>query len=39
MNARKNALGRGLGALIEEANVTKEIVQAVEANNEIELSL
>jgi len=39
MNARKNALGRGLGALIEGANVTKEIVQAVEANNEIELSL
>jgi ParB family transcriptional regulator, chromosome partitioning protein len=39
MNARKNALGRGLGALIEEANVTKEVVQAVEASNEIELSL
>jgi ParB family transcriptional regulator, chromosome partitioning protein len=39
MSARKNALGRGLGALIEGANVTKEIVQAVEANNEIELSL
>jgi ParB family transcriptional regulator, chromosome partitioning protein len=39
MNAKKNALGRGLGALIEEANVTKEIVQAVEANSEIELSL
>lgn len=39
MSARKNALGRGLGALIEEANVTKEIIQAVEANNEIKLSL
>jgi ParB family chromosome partitioning protein len=39
MSARKNALGRGLGALIEEANVTKEVVQSVEAINEIELSL
>jgi len=39
MNAKKIVLGRGLGALIEEANVTKEIVQAVEATNEIELSL
>jgi ParB-like partition proteins len=39
MSARKNALGRGLGALIEGANVTKEVIQAVEAINEIELSL
>lgn len=39
MNAKKNSLGRGLGALIEEANIPKEIVQAVEANNEIDLSL
>jgi ParB family chromosome partitioning protein len=39
MNAKKNSLGRGLGALIEEANIPKEIVQAVEANNEVSLSL
>ncbi len=39
MTVRKNALGRGLGALIEEANVDREIVQAVEASNEIALSL
>jgi ParB family transcriptional regulator, chromosome partitioning protein len=39
MNARKNALGRGLGALIEEANVPKEIVHAVEADSEIRISL
>jgi ParB family transcriptional regulator, chromosome partitioning protein len=39
MNPKKVVLGRGLGALIEEANVSKEIVQAVEATNEIELSL
>lgn len=38
MNAKKNALGRGLGALIEDASVPKEIVEAVEASNEIELS-
>ena len=39
MNAKKNALGRGLGALIEDANLPKEIVHAVEADNEIDLSL
>lgn len=39
MNAKKNSLGRGLGALIEEAVVPKEIVHAVEADNEIKLSL
>lgn len=39
MNAKKNSLGRGLGALIEEAVVPKEIVHAVEADNEINLSL
>lgn len=39
MNAKKNALGRGLGALIEEAIVPKEIVHAIEADNEIELTL
>jgi ParB family transcriptional regulator, chromosome partitioning protein len=39
MNAKKNSLGRGLGALIEEAIVPKEIVHAVEADNEIKLSL
>lgn len=37
MNVRKNSLGRGLGALIEDASepVAKEIIQAVEATNEI----
>ncbi|HEY9125003.1 MAG TPA: ParB/RepB/Spo0J family partition protein [Bacteroidales bacterium] len=39
MNAKKNALGRGLGALIEEANLPQEIVHAVEADSEIEVSL
>jgi len=39
MNAKKNSLGRGLGALIEDASVPKEIIHAVEADNEIELSL
>jgi len=39
MNAKKNALGRGLGALIEDSTIPKEIVQAVEASNEINLSL
>jgi ParB family transcriptional regulator, chromosome partitioning protein len=39
MNAKKNALGRGLSALIEDSTIPKEIVQAVEASNEIELSL
>jgi ParB family chromosome partitioning protein len=39
MNAKKNSLGRGLGALIEDAGVPKEIIHAVEADNEIELSL
>ncbi len=39
MNAKKNALGRGLGALIEDANLPKEIVHAVEADNEVDLSL
>ncbi len=37
MNAKKNALGRGLGALIEDAVLPKEIVQAVEASNEISI--
>ena len=39
MNAKKNALGRGLGALIEDAAVPKEIVHAVEADSEIDISL
>jgi ParB family chromosome partitioning protein len=39
MAVKKNVLGRGLGALIEDSSFTREIVQAVEANNEIELSL
>lgn len=39
MNAKKNSLGRGLGALIDDANVPQEIVQAVEATNEVEISL
>jgi ParB family chromosome partitioning protein len=39
MNAKKNSLGRGLGALIEEAStINKDVIQAVEALNEIELS-
>lgn len=39
MNAKKNALGRGLGALIDDAILPKDIVQAVEASNEIEIDL
>ena len=39
MNAKKNALGRGLSALIEESVVPEEIVEAIEATNEVELSL
>jgi ParB family transcriptional regulator, chromosome partitioning protein len=39
MAVKKVVLGRGLGALIEDSTITREIVQAVEANNEIELSL
>jgi ParB family chromosome partitioning protein len=39
MNAKKNSLGRGLGALIEGANVPKEIVEAVEVGNEVDLAL
>jgi ParB family chromosome partitioning protein len=39
MNAKKNSLGRGLGALIEDATLPREIVQAVEADNEVEISL
>lgn len=38
MNAKKNALGRGLSALIEEAVVPEEIVQAVEATNEVDIN-
>ncbi len=39
MNAKKNSLGRGLGALIEEANVPREIAEAVEVGNEVNLTL
>jgi ParB family chromosome partitioning protein len=39
MSAKKNALGRGLGALIDDAVLPKEIVHAVEANNEISIDL
>ncbi|MCX7985395.1 MAG: ParB/RepB/Spo0J family partition protein [Bacteroidales bacterium] len=39
MNAKKNALGRGLGALIDDAILPKEIVQAVEASNEVSVDL
>lgn len=39
MNAKKNALGRGLGALIDDAILPKEIVQAVEASNEVSIDL
>ena len=39
MNAKKNALGRGLSALIEESVVPEEIVEAIQATNEVELSL
>jgi ParB family chromosome partitioning protein len=39
MNAKKNALGRGLGALIDDAILPKDIVQAVEASNEISIDL
>ncbi len=39
MNAKKNALGRGLGALIDDAILPKDIVQAVEANNEVDIDL
>jgi ParB family chromosome partitioning protein len=39
MKPQKMALGRGLGALIEDATIPKEIVQAVEASNDIDLGL
>ena len=39
MSAKKNSLGRGLGALIEDANVPNEIIQAVELGNEVDLAL
>jgi ParB family chromosome partitioning protein len=39
MKPQKMALGRGLGALIEESTIPKEIVQAVEASNEIDINL
>jgi ParB family chromosome partitioning protein len=38
MTAKRNVLGRGLGALIEDPTQVREVAQAVEASNEIELS-
>jgi len=39
MNAKKNVLGRGLGALIEDAGLPKEMIQAIEPTNEIDINL
>jgi ParB family chromosome partitioning protein len=39
MTIKKTVLGRGLGALIEEAHqIPREVAQAIEATNEIDLS-
>jgi len=39
MTTKKTVLGRGLGALIDEARpIPPEVAQAIEATNEIELS-